>query len=185
MLALALTGCGSSNSVGTAASKVATPKPPKSTTVSLSSPAIHGSTLPSLYTCDGKNISPPLSWGKVPSTVSELVVLALDVTPGQTKKAPAVEWAVGGLKASLTELAAGKLPAGAFTEPDTNGKKGYSICPARGHARTYKFALYALPGRARTGEAFPGPQLLFNLTESAPELRASVTGEFTVTYKRK
>jgi hypothetical protein len=155
-------------------------------TVALRSSAIHGSTLPALYTCDARNISPPLSWSRVPSGVHELALFAIGTQRdrgGQVVRT--VEWAMAGVQPGLRDLRAGEVPRGAFVLVASDGRGRYSICPPRGQTGRYTFALYALPRVARASAAISGAGLLHNLTESAAEYEAPVSGTFSVTYTRR
>jgi hypothetical protein len=178
--ALALSGCGSPSATGSAGTAL-----PATTTVAkvaLTSPAIHGIALPALYTCDGKNVSPPLTWGTVPSSVEELTVFALGYKRGVSLQ-PSIEWAMGGVNPSLHKLAAGQVPANAFLLTASSGKK-YSICPAQGQTEDYVFGVYALPRGIHATPEISGFGLFHNLTEATPQDRAPAVGRFTVHYTR-
>jgi phosphatidylethanolamine-binding protein (PEBP) family uncharacterized protein len=150
--------------------------------VPLSSSAIQGTQLPAEFTCDGRDVPPPLQWGKVPSQAKELVLFALQAP--SREGALLVRWAVAGIKPSVHQIASNKLPAGAFLETDSDEKAHYAICPAHGTTGYFKFALYALPGKFTAGK-FPGPKLLRNLTEVTAEFASPIRGEFSVSYTRK
>ena len=185
LLALALSGCGSAQPTATASNSATAPTTAP-TTIQFSSSAISGSTIPARYTCDGQNIAPPLSWGTVPATIRELAVFLIDVTPTSSgRPANTVQWAMAGLKPVLHKVAAGELPPNAFLEENSNQGTRYSLCPAKGKARRYKFALYALPPTAVATNRITGSELLANLTEATPQDQSPATGEFTASYTRK
>jgi phosphatidylethanolamine-binding protein (PEBP) family uncharacterized protein len=182
LAAIALSGCGSSGTAGTAASTTATTR----VAVVLGSPAIHGAKLPALYTCDGRDVSPPLTWGTVPSGVQELALFAVGTRPnGAGGTVTSVEWAMAGLKPTLHTLRSGQVPPGAFLLTGSDGKRGYSICPPRGQAESYTFGIFALPRIAGASPALAGPVLLQNLTNSSPEDAAPAGGVFSVSYTRR
>ncbi len=58
----------------------------KSDKLSLTSPGFkHGDTIPSKYTCDGKDVSPQLSWGKAPDGTKTIALIVDDPdAPGGT-----------------------------------------------------------------------------------------------------
>ncbi|HEY4810642.1 MAG TPA: hypothetical protein VIH71_06240 [Solirubrobacteraceae bacterium] len=177
---IALGGCANE---ATSTNGLAAPAPVRLT---LKSSAIHGNKLPALYTCDGRNTWPPLSWGPVPSNVEEMALFAL--APEETKKGVAaikVEWGLGGIKATVHALRAGEIPPGAFLMKGSTGHAGYSICPPRGITQRYSFGLFALPAGARAGAEFPGPALLRNLNEPTRGRAATAVGFLTVFYKRR
>lgn len=196
LMAVALGGCGGSGAAGTStvpaaartASTAATAAkaPAKPVTIPFESPAIHGGELPALYTCDGSDISPPLSWGAVPSTVFELALFVIGSARTRSGgRSTSIEWTVGGLKPALHGMRAGELPPGAFEQEASAGGRRYSICPARGQTELYTFALYALPLHHRTSAKLRAELLLDNLTSSIPENRAPAVGEFSTTYTRR
>src|SRR2546425_7834343 len=60
-----------------------------------------GGMIPSKYTCDGANISPPLEWSNVPQTAKSLVLICDDPdAPGKTW----VHWVVYDLPTNATKL---------------------------------------------------------------------------------
>jgi phosphatidylethanolamine-binding protein (PEBP) family uncharacterized protein len=170
---LALTGCGSSATVKVAA-------------VPLTSSAIQQSgRLPALYTCAGKNISPPLIWGTVPPIIQELALFALEYTPSPTGHYTlGIEWAIAGVNPALHHINAGELPRGAFDLKTSSGKPSYNICPPKGQTKHYEFALYAIPTGVRVSPELAATELLSNLTNPNPKLQSPATGTLTTTYTR-
>jgi phosphatidylethanolamine-binding protein (PEBP) family uncharacterized protein len=121
----------------------------------------------------------------MPPGVQELALFAIGTRRNSTGGAlTSVEWAMAGLRPSLHTLRAGEIPSGAFLLTDSDGKRGYSICPPRGREGRYTFALMALPRVARASPALAGPILLRNLTNSAPEYETPAAGVFSVGYSR-
>ena len=104
-----------------------------------------GDAIPSTYTCDGDDISPPLAWDGVPSDAVGLVLILDDPdAPGGTW----VHWVVYDIPATTTDLpeaaSSGSLPAGAGEGLNGWGEAGYGgPCPPEGSHRYY-FRLYAL-----------------------------------------
>jgi phosphatidylethanolamine-binding protein (PEBP) family uncharacterized protein len=178
---IALSGC--ANEATTTTNSLA-PSPPAG--LKVTSSAIHGKQLPALYTCDGKDISPPISWGAVPASVEELALFIL--APGRAKNGAAtlsIEWVMAGIKPSLHSLPAGKVPRGAFLLAGSKGHTRYSICPPHGATRSYSFTLLALPRGARAGPGLPGPVLLRYLNEPTAQDQAAAIGYLPVSYTRR
>src|SRR3989344_3184626 len=54
-------------------------------TLTLTSPGFeNGTSLPARFTCDGENMSPPLSWGGVPEGTKSLALIMDDPDAGRT-----------------------------------------------------------------------------------------------------
>jgi phosphatidylethanolamine-binding protein (PEBP) family uncharacterized protein len=194
---LALTGCGTSS---TTSGKVASVPPNTSSTaagahpttsskiasVRLASSAIQHGQLPARYTCAGEDISPPLTWGAVPSTIQELALFALESAPGAPgQPIPGVEWVMAGVKPALHHINAGALPRGAFLLNTGTGKIKYSLCPPKGQTKHYAFALYAIPAGVHITPELSGIALLTNLTNNTPGFQSPAIGTITATYTRR
>jgi Raf kinase inhibitor-like YbhB/YbcL family protein len=114
----------------------------------LVSPAIPlGSEIAAQYTCDGADISPPLTWSGLPNGTKNLVLVVEDPdAPSGVFR----HWAVFDIPAGLNGLAAGystTRPATGFHEARNDfGKMGYGgPCPPKGHGtHHYHFRLFAI-----------------------------------------
>ncbi len=113
--------------------------------MTLQSPAIHSQEGPLTYTytCDGRDLSPPLNWSGVPAGTKELILYVMNGQPVGGRLF--FDWAVAGLDPATGGIEIGKLPPGAVVGTNSFGERGYSICPSPGSAETYIFALFALP----------------------------------------
>jgi phosphatidylethanolamine-binding protein (PEBP) family uncharacterized protein len=174
LAAVALAGCSNSSSA------------PKTVTIPFKSPAVVRYTLPARYTCEGKNVAPPLEWGAVPSTTHELAVFMLALTPnGGGGYRTTVAWALAGVNPQLHRLAAGELPPGAHVAVTNVGKpESYSVCPPKGHTQAYQFALYAVPAAITVPDAFVGLKLLAVLGGAESTEHANAGGAFVASYTR-
>ena len=106
--------------------------------------------IPSLYTCEGKDVSPPLSWSGAPSGAKSfaLIVDDPDAPDPKAPKTTWVHWVVFNIPASVTALPKGvtakNLPAGAREGMNDWKRTGYGgPCPPIGRHR-YFHKLYAL-----------------------------------------
>jgi len=120
-------------------------------TLELTSPAFsHNDPIPAIYTCDGRDISPPLIWNSLPTGTRSLALIVED-PDAPDPKAPRMTWIhwvlynIPAETAGLTEnTAAGNLPADTLEGLNNWGKTGYGgPCPPVGRHR-YFFKLYAL-----------------------------------------
>ncbi len=114
----------------------------------LASPAIPpGGEMAAQYTCDGADISPPLSWSDVPAGTGSLVLVVEDPdAPSGTFR----HWAVFDIPPASRGLDAGysaNRPIAALHEARNDfGKTGYSgPCPPKGAGtHHYHFRLLAI-----------------------------------------
>lgn len=126
------------------------------TKLQLSSPAFENSRpIPERYSCQGQNISPPLSIKGVPAAAESLAIIMHD------PDAPAgdwLHWTIWNIAPQTTQLREGSLPGGTTEGITDFGTIGYGgPCPPSGTHR-YFFELYALdskldlPDGSRRGE---------------------------------
>jgi Raf kinase inhibitor-like YbhB/YbcL family protein len=106
----------------------------------------HNELIPSRYTCDGEDISPPLSWSNPPADTKSLALICDD--PDAPMKTW-VHWVVYNLPPDIRALpervpAGNALSDGGIQGINDFGKIAYGgPCPPRGTHR-YFFKLYAL-----------------------------------------
>jgi len=97
--------------------------------------------IPSLYTCDGKNISPPLMISNVPEETKTMVLIVDDP---DAPMGTWVHWTVWDISPDVREIPEGSCPLGAIEGVTDFGKPGYGgPCPPSGVHR-YFFKIYAL-----------------------------------------
>ncbi len=124
-----------------------------------------GQSIPRDYTCDGRDISPPLSWTDAPPGTEEFAIVVEDL--GSPRR-PFYNWVMWGIpgpikqipeavpKVGREHLLIARQGVNSFTY-DYNGYRGPSPLPGEGQRR-YVFTLYAvkkrvhLPGRATAPE---------------------------------
>ena len=102
------------------------------------------------YTCDGKDISPPLKVENIPEKTRSLALIVDDPdAPGGTW----VHWVVWNIPPSTAEMPSGSVPKGAMQGLNSFKTTKYGgPCPPSGSHRYY-FKMYALdtdlslPGR--------------------------------------
>lgn len=106
--------------------------------------------IPSVYTCEGKNISPPLAWSGAPAQTRSLA-LVIDDPDAPDPAAPTttwVHWVLYDIPPAATGLpegvASNALPSGTHEGRNDWGRTGYGgPCPPIGRHR-YFHKLYAL-----------------------------------------
>jgi Raf kinase inhibitor-like YbhB/YbcL family protein len=126
--------------------------------MNLTSPAFEvNGQIPVVYTCEGKGISPPLRWARVPSEAKSLLLYVIDDTADSfTDPLGGVRWMVANIDPqSSTELKAGEVPAGAVVGKGNNGKTGYGpICAEKGKSDTIEFLIYAFKEKLDVNPGF-------------------------------
>lgn len=98
--------------------------------------------IPSKYTCDGENVSPPLEISDVPAEAKSLALIVDD--PDAPLAGGFVHWVVFNIDPTTKEIRENSVPQGATEGMNSAGRTGYtSPCPPSGTHR-YFFKLYAL-----------------------------------------
>ena len=124
---LALAGCGK----GTAALTVTSPAFPD------------GGAIPAKYTCDGADVSPPISISDLPDDATGIGLLLRDP---DAPHGSFLHWAVWNVNAGNHVWPEGAVPDGAFQGTNDANVVGYTgPCPPSG-THHYIFDVYALAG---------------------------------------
>ena len=109
-----------------------------------------GGAIPRLYTCDGRDISPPLEWSGIPSDATQLTLTMNDPdAPGGNF----IHWQMSELSPRSSGLAAGGQPAVGNAGTNSFGTTGYrGPCPPRGEKpHHYVITVTALADGRTTG----------------------------------
>ena len=142
-----------------------------------------GAALPTEFTCDGADQSPPLEWSEPPG---ETKSFALIVDDPDAPSGTFSHWAAFNIPAGARDLAAGagNQSEGMMSQARNDfGKSGYGgACPPNGHGpHRYRFKLLALdvdrldiPSDARVKDV-----------EAEAEQHLIARAELTGTYERK
>jgi Raf kinase inhibitor-like YbhB/YbcL family protein len=104
--------------------------------------------MPSKYSCEGQNVSPPLAWSGAPASTKSftLIVQDPDAPDPAAPTRVVTHWVLYDLPANAAAIAEGAsdLPAAAHQAKNEKGDAGYmGPCPPIGRHR-YFFKLYAL-----------------------------------------
>jgi Raf kinase inhibitor-like YbhB/YbcL family protein len=131
--------------------------------------------IPKTYTCDGGNTSPPVAVSGMPAGTKSWVLVMTDPdAPGGTF----THWVMWNIGPHVTEIAEGKIPAGAVSGNNDFGKTGYGgPCPPSGRHH-YRITVYALSDLINLPEGSSRLQL-----EKAMENIILGTGELTGLYR--
>jgi Raf kinase inhibitor-like YbhB/YbcL family protein len=136
-----------------------------------------GKSIPQNYTCDGQNVSPPLTWTGAPTNTRSFVIIADDPdAPSGTF----THWVLYDLPAGATELKEAASGGGKEGVNDF-GKKGYGgPCPPPDGPHRYFFHVYALD-RGSLGSAGLSKQGV----TAAMKGHILAEGQLVGTYRRK
>jgi Raf kinase inhibitor-like YbhB/YbcL family protein len=133
--AVLLAGCGGGD-------KPSEPLPKAPAAMGLTSAAFQdGGTIPTRFTCSGRDFSPPLRWSEVPGGTRAFAVLMQDVDAERF-----LHWGVLDIPSALRRLAEGRVPPEAVETKNSFGDTGWGgPCPPEGdEPHRYVFAVYAL-----------------------------------------
>ncbi len=146
-----------------------------------------GQTIPRRYTCDGEDLSPPLTWTAPPEGTVTYALLMED--PDAPRVEPFVHWIVADIPAEERGLIEGipgiwrppSIPARQGVNSFSGERPGYrGPAPPRGHGpHRYYFHLFALDARLDPARGFDKRELL-EAMEGHVLARASLMG----TYER-
>jgi Raf kinase inhibitor-like YbhB/YbcL family protein len=147
--------------------------------IELTSPAFaHGEAIPTLYSCDGDDISPPLQWQNVPAGTQSLALIMDDP---DAPRGTWVHWVLYNMPPQTSELPENvALTAGSSQGTNSWNRLGYGgPCPPSGTHR-YFFKLYALDSELDLAAGATKDQLL-----AAMEGHILAQGELMGTYARR
>ena len=119
----------------------------------LTSPAFEsGTMIPSEYTCDGKNISPPLTLSGIPQQAASLVLICDDPDAPPGPNGPFTHWLLYDLSPKLKEIPQGFSPTGRKSQKGMAGRNSFGNytyegpCSSGEKIHRYVFRVYALQG---------------------------------------
>jgi Raf kinase inhibitor-like YbhB/YbcL family protein len=141
-----------------------------------------GGMIPSKYSCDSENVSPPLSWSDAPTGIKTFAVICDDPdAPGGTW----VHWVIYNIPAGASGLPEAvpvkkEMDNGAVQGLNDFRKTGYGgPCPPSGTHRYY-FKIYALDAKLN-----PAGDVTKDILLDAMKEHILAQGELTGKYSRK
>ncbi len=141
-----------------------------------------GANIPSEYTCDGKNISPALSWNGIPE---ETKSIALIMDDPDAPSGTFVHWLLYNLPSETKKLEKGFPKEDIFRDGTTHGKTSFGNigyggpCPPSGSHRYY-FRIYAIDKKLDLL-----PRATRNQIDDAIKGHIIAKGELMGRYKRR
>ncbi len=145
-------------------------------TIRLTSPAFgDGQRVPNEFTCDARDLRPPLDWSGGPNA-AEYAIAMVDTD------ADFVHWLLFGVPGTVHGVISGPLPNGAVEGANDFNKVGYGgPCPPSGDApHHYEFTVYALSsaasGRLRAAAT---PDEFFRVIACCVVAKGTLVGTFS------
>lgn len=140
----------------------------------VTSPAFARNTqIPVEYSCDGRNVPPPLHWHDAPPGTQSLAVVVDDL---DAPHGIFVHWVVTGIPSSTTAIVDGALPNEAVVSLNSGNKAEYlGPCPPTGTgAHHYRFQLYALREALTLAPTTPAPEATAAITDRSIAVAGTV-----------
>ena len=123
-------------------------------------PWADGAPIDLLYTCDGANTSPALSWTDVPDGTQELAISLVDQS-NLSNGRPFIHWVLAGIDPGVGRIGENQVPSGAVRGLNFFGDIGYTgPCPAPGSTGTFTLTVFALNQQLELADGTPAAELL-------------------------
>jgi len=133
-----------------------------------------GGSIPGRFTCDGDDVSPPLSWDDPPAGTGGFVLVVDDPDAGNF-----IHWVLANIPAEVRSLAEGGGDGTGVPGRNNFGRVGWGgPCPPSGEHR-YRFSLYAIPELLDVARGASHPTVI-----TAMHGRVLGRGQLTASYRR-
>ncbi|MEM8620373.1 MAG: YbhB/YbcL family Raf kinase inhibitor-like protein [Actinomycetota bacterium] len=144
-------------------------------------PWVDGAPIDSLYTCDGDDVSPAISWVGVPEGTQELAFVMVDDTTGEGGGQPFIHWVVAGIDPAEITLIEDETPVGGIVGLNFFGNVAYNgpCPPPDDEPHDYRIVGYALNQQTELADGTPATEFIDFLDDVAIE-----TTDLTGTYGR-
>lgn len=132
---------------------------------------VDGGTVPVQYTCDGKDISPPLTLSNAPSRTQSFAIICSDPdAPSGTW----YHWVIYNIPGNTKEIVENQMPPGSAAGKNSWERPRYNgPCPPKGNPHHYIFTVYALDAKLTLSN--PDAQALENAMKNHILQTATIT----------
>ncbi len=138
-------------------------------------PWVDGGPIDALYTCAGRDVSPPVSWAGLPAGTTEVAVSLVDETTARDGERGFVHWVIAGLDPAQVSLVEGRVPDGAVQALNFFGDVGYGgPCPPPGELHEYRLTVHALDTPVGLPDGAPALDLLAAVEATSIESRGII-----------
>jgi Raf kinase inhibitor-like YbhB/YbcL family protein len=108
------------------------------------------------HTCDGRDVSPTISWIGLPENTVEVAVVVTDPDADEF-----VHWMAAGIDPSLDQIDEGTVPDTAIVATNSAGLTTWvGPCPPSGETHTYRFEVHALSQQVELPTGVPAGEML-------------------------
>jgi Raf kinase inhibitor-like YbhB/YbcL family protein len=143
--------------------------------LAVTAPWRDGGPIDAIYSCQGDNVSPALSWTAAPAGTQEIAITLID------QDASFDHWIMAGIKPNVTNLVENTPPEGAVAALNGSGASGYTgPCPPSGATHTYRITVHYLNRALLLSSGGPADDMRAAI-DGATLATAQVTGTFTST----
>ena len=133
-----------------------------------------GGSIPARFTCDGDDVSPPLSWADPPAGTAGFVLVVDDPDASNF-----IHWILANIPADVRSLAEGRGDEIGVPGRNNFGRVGWGgPCPPSGEHR-YRFKLYAIPSLLDVARGASHPTVI-----TAMHGQVLAQGQLTASYRR-
>lgn len=137
-------------------------------------PWAEGGEIPQRFTCDGRDVSPAISWVGLPEGTVEVAIVVLDTDANSF-----AHWLVAGIDPATTQVEEGAPLTQAIVGTNDAGTLGWSgPCPPAGETHTYEFEVHALSQQVEVPTGATAEELLRSI-DFATVAAAFGTGVYT------
>ena len=140
--------------------------------------------IPSQYTCEGANYSPPLEWKEIPDQAQSLAFILDDPDAAEGTQSPFTHWVLYNLPADIFGLAEGFRVERQENWDGMRGRNSFGNlqyegpCPPQGETHRYYFRLFALDQRLDLSEGATRAQLMDAMHEHVLD-QAELSSKFS------
>lgn len=141
--------------------------------MTITGPWTSGSAIDPRYTCDGLQVSPPLTWTPGPEDTQAYAITIDNIDdPGS------VQWVVTNIDFATSNSPEGSVPTGGFVARNAKGQQAYDPpCPPAGSTHTFVITVFALDSLTPTDVVPTQEEMKADIEAAALEAATTV---FTV-----
>lgn len=111
----------------------------------------NGQIMPKQYTCEGQDISPPLTWKNAPANTQYFALIFSDPDAPQGTW---YHWVVYNISSNISAINENTITSGGIVGKNSWGHTTYNgPCPPKGSTHHYVFTLYALDTKVKLNVA--------------------------------